>query len=125
MVEKNHNSILPSSNRKHYQLNVPSSLVYSNDNDEMVHCILSLCSKHITPIILCCQENAKFYSGKNVITVASKYDLAQYSKNLFSCLHNACSFHPDWILIEGVNKEGLGLAIMNRLENICLEHFIM
>ena len=73
-------------------------------------------------------ENREFYSPgnaiNNVIPIASKCDLESYSKNLFSSLRKASSLSPDMILIEGVKKEGLGIAIMNRLLNVCNNHYI-
>lgn len=41
--------------------------------------------------------------------------LEEISHNIFSLLREADTYNPEIILIEGVSKEGLGLAIMNRL----------
>lgn len=41
--------------------------------------------------------------------------LEEISHNIFKLLRLADTYNPDIILIEGVSKEGLGLAIMNRL----------
>ena len=41
--------------------------------------------------------------------------LEEISHNIFKLLRQADTYNPDIILIEGVSKEGLGLAIMNRL----------
>ena len=41
--------------------------------------------------------------------------LKDISHNIFKLLREADKYNPDMILIEGVSKEGLGLAIMNRL----------
>lgn len=111
--------MLPSNNLEHYQLNVNSTLVYDQDNQKMVDRICSLSNHYKTPVVLCCYENMNCYSAKSVIGIASKNDLENYSKNLFSSLRKASSLSPDMILVEGVKKEGLGIAIMNRLENIC------
>lgn len=124
VLEDGKNNILPSSNMKHYQLDSPSILVYSKNNQKMIEKILSLMKNYKNPIILCCTENAKFYPSKNVLTIASKDNLEKYSKNLFSSLRKAVSFSPDVILMEGVKKEGLGIAIMNRLFNVCNGSYI-
>lgn len=128
ILEENGNNILPSSNMKHYQLNAKSILVFSEDNQKMIDKIIHLSKDYKSPIILCCTENAKFYSRenaiKNVIPIASKCDLKVYSKNLFSSLRKASSLSPDMILIEGMKKEGLGIAIMNRLLNVCDNNYI-
>ena len=41
--------------------------------------------------------------------------LEEISHNIFRLLRLADTYNPDLILVEGVKKEGLGLAIMNRL----------
>ena len=119
LQDNNENNLLPSSNMKHYQLDTKATLVYDKDNQKMVEKIIHLSKYFQNPVILCCKENVKFYSISNIIAIASKYDLPNYSKNLFSCLREASTFLPDMILVEGVAKIGLGIAIMNRLENIC------
>lgn len=124
ILEKNGNNILPSSNMKHYQLDTPSILVYSKDDQKMIDKIMALIKNYKKPIVLCCTENAKFYPSKNVITIASKNNLEEYSRNLFSSLRKSSSFSPDVILIEGVKKEGLGIAIMNRLLNVSNDNYI-
>lgn len=119
VLEEGKNEILPSSNLKHYQLDNHSTLVYHDNNQKMITKIIDLAKDYANPVIVCCEENASFYPFSNVVPVASKYCLEDYSKNLFSCLRKASSLSPDMIFIEGVKKEGLGIAIMNRLENVC------
>ena len=41
--------------------------------------------------------------------------LEEISYNIFRLLREADKYNPSIILIEGVSREGLGLAIMNRL----------
>lgn len=124
ILEKTKNHILPSSEMKHYQLDITSILVYNKDDKKMIDNILKLSKNYANPLILCCEEHMKFYTDKNIITIASRENLEDYSKNLFSCLNSVSSFSPDVVLIEGVEKEGLGIAIMNRLENVCNLQYI-
>lgn len=128
ILEENENSILPSSNMKHYQLDTESILIYSKDNQKMIHKIADLSKDCKSPVVLCCQENAEFYANqdtiKKVIVIASKDNLEEYSRNLFSSLRKASSLSSDKILIEGVNKDGIGIAIMNRLLHACNHHYI-
>lgn len=119
VLEEGKNDILPSSNLDHYQLNKPVRLIYHDMNQEMIDEMIRSAKKYANPVIICCEENAPFYTFTNVIVIASKYCLEDYSKNLFSCLRQASSLSPDIIFVEGVKKEGLGIAIMNRLENVC------
>lgn len=128
LLEEKKNNILPSSKMEHYQLDVNSTLVYSEDNEKMIDKIIHLSKDYKTPVVLCCTENASFYSTKNgiknVISIASKYNLEDYSKKLFSSLRKVSPLSPDMILIEGLKKEGLGIAIMDRLLNVCKNNYI-
>lgn len=128
VLEENKNKILPSSDMKHYQLDINSTLIYSENNQEMVNKIIDLSKNYKKTIVLCCTENETFYSTtnsiKNVICVASRNDLETYSKNLFSSLRKASLFPSEMIFVEGVKKTGLGIAIMNRLQNVCNDNYI-
>ena len=50
--------------------------------------------------------------------------LEEISQNIFTLLRKADKCNADIILIEGVEKTGLGLAIMNRLIRACAHEFI-
>lgn len=119
VLEEATSTILPSSMMNHYQLNASCILVYDEDNRKMVEKIIALSKEYENPVILCCKENVTYYSAKQTVAIASKDDLVDYSKNLFSSLRKADSFSPNMILVEGVKKQGLGIAIMDRLENVC------
>ena len=129
ILEEPKNNILPSSDLKHYQLDTKSILVFSENNSLMVNKILNLNLNVNNAVIVCCLENVQFYTQtiaiKQIIPVASRNDLIAYSKNLFSALQKASSIAPDIIFLEGVKKEGIGIAIMNRLQNICNNNSII
>ena len=65
------------------------------------------------------QSKVKNIPPENFIAVASKDNIEEYGKNIFSALRKADDLHVDVILIEGVEKQGLGIAIMNRLLRTC------
>lgn len=50
--------------------------------------------------------------------------LEEVTKNIFKILRKVDSYNPDIVLIEGVQKDGLGLAIMNRLIRACEHNYI-
>ena len=50
--------------------------------------------------------------------------LEEISKNIFTLLRKVDSYNADLVIIEGVKKEGLGLAIMNRLIRACEHNYI-
>ena len=51
----------------------------------------------------------------NFIDIGPKNDLENYAREIYSALRKADKLKPKIILIEGVKKEGIGIAIMNRL----------
>lgn len=119
VLEESQTDLLPSSKLQHYQLNIEACLVYSEENQKMIDKIIEQSNYYPSSVVLCSEENLPLYPLPNVISIASKYDLENYSRNLFSAFRKASSLSPSIIFIEGVKKEGLGIAIMNRLENIC------
>lgn len=118
------NSGLPSSTLKHYQLHVKSVLVYSNDTQKMINEINSISKKYKNAIILSFSENTANYINNKVIDIGSKYNLPEVSKNIFSNLHKAEELKPEILLIEGCKSKDLGLALMDRLLNVCNHNYI-
>lgn len=115
-------SDLPSSNYEHYTLNSKSLLVISNDNEKMVSKINEIANTYSYPVIISKHENINKYNVKTVIDMGSCLD--DIAKNIFTNLRKADSFSPDMVIIEGVQNEGVGLAIMNRLIKAC-DNFII
>ena len=129
ILENTINELLPSSHLNHYQLDGNAFLVYSEENEKMTQKIIDLSNNYQHATILCCAENAHLYKMQNrhiqnVMVIASKNNLTEYSKNLFSCLRKASSLSSDILLLEGVKKENLGIAIMNRLLHVCNGNYI-
>lgn len=118
------NNQLPSSALKHYQLNVKSILIYSNDTKKMIDEINSISKKYKNTVILSFSENTDNYINNHVINIGSKSNLAEVSKNIFSNLRKAEKLNPDIILIEGTERKYLGLALMDRLLNVCNYNYI-
>ena len=95
---------------KHYAPNTKCLLVYSKNENNLKNII----RKHLTDktIIL----------GSNKLSDITCYKFINYgntleeiSHNIFSLLRKCDTYNADLIIIEGVEKVGLGLAIMNRL----------
>lgn len=115
---------LPSHELKHYQLNTKCILVYSQDTHQMIQKINELAKKEKKVVILSFSENVKSYTHYPVIDIGPKKDLNLVSKNLFTNLKVAENLKPNVILIEGIQKTGLGLAIMNHFLQVCGENYI-
>ena len=118
------NTQLPSNTLKHYELNVKSVLIYSNDTQKMINEIKKLSKKYKNAVNLSFSENATNYINNTVIDIGSKSNLAEVSKNIFSNLRKAEELKTEIILIEGTERKDLGLALMDRLLNACNHNYI-
>lgn len=116
---------LPSNNLKHYQINSKALLVYGKDILKVTPKIKEISLSYDFPVIITYSENISNYKGLNVIELGSKYNLKEVSKNMFNKIRQAELLNPDIIIIEGIEQDGIGLAIMNRLLNICNSNFIL
>ncbi len=122
---ENDTVLSPGMKHSHYAPNSKCLLVYGKDNDILVDKINELAKNYSNPLVITNNENVEKYSGiSHVLTVGSKYDLLEISHNIFSILRKIDSYHADMVLIEGVSKNGIGLAIMNRLIRACSYHYI-
>ena len=119
---ENNNANLPSSNYNHYTLNSKSLLVISNNNEKMLSKINEIANSYSSPVIIAKHENIDKYNGKLVIDMGN--NLEEIAKRLFANLKKADCLLPDIVIIEGVQNDGLGIAIMNRLMKACQENFI-
>lgn len=117
-------SNLPSHDLKHYQLGVPSILISGKNEEKTITKIKEIAKNYDFPILLTFSENQNQYHTIHVMDIGSKNNLEEISKNIFTKLRQAEKLKPDIIIIEGVEKKGLGLAIMNRLLNVCNHHCI-
>ena len=108
----------------HYTPNSNCLLVYGNDNKKMVEKIKEIAKKYAKPCILALHENISFYEDNIVIDIGSKTNLNEIAKNIFANLRKADNLNPDIIIIEGIPKDGIGTAIMNRLMRACKGNFV-
>ena len=122
---KNDEKVLsPGMKYRHYAPKADCILVYSEDNEKMIKKIQEITKKYTNPLVISCNENAKYYDVKNKILYGSKENLNEIAQNIFKDLRKVDSFKPDIVIIEGVKNDGIGLAIMNRLIRACEYHYI-
>lgn len=114
----------PGMKHKHYAPNTKCVMVYSKDNSKLVNKINSLVLDNNNVLVVSTSENINNYKSKYILDVGSKYNLDEISKNIFSTLRKVDSYNVDLVIIEGISKEGLGLAIMNRLIRACEYNYI-
>lgn len=106
---------------KHYAPNTKCILVYSKDTDKMIKKINELAQNKNT-VVLCKSQNLNKYNVEHKLDMGET--LEEITHNIFALLRKADIYGADLILIEGVEKTGLGLAIMNRLIRASAHEFI-
>ena len=78
-------------------------------------------------IIVAKEENITKYNNSNIlkcINMGSGKDLEEISRNIFHILRKIDEYNVDIVFIEGVSKERIGIAIMNRLIRACSYNII-
>lgn len=114
----------PGMKYKHYAPNTKCKLVYSKDNEGMVEKITELSTGYDNVTVICCNENMDKYNGKQVLTYGSKGNTEEIASNIFTLLRKVDSLNTDIVFIEGMEKAGIGIAIMNRLIRACSHEYI-
>ena len=122
-VEENVKPESPGMTYKHYAPITKCKLFYGTDELDVLFEI----NKHISiansnAVVIGFEEHQskmRKLPPENYIAVAKMGDIETYARNIFAALRKADSMNADVILIEGVEKVGLGIAIMNRLLRTC------
>ena len=65
--------------------------------------------------IITTDENIDRFKNCEVLSLGRKYDLNEIAKNLFETLRKGDDLGVEYILCQGFEEDGVGLAIMNRL----------
>ena len=107
---------------RHYAPNAKCILVYSKENDKLIEKIKEIATEYKNPLILSKTENSPKLKEFKTIDIGNS--LEDISKNIFTILRKVDGYNPDIVIIQGVEKEGLGLAIMNRLIRACEYNYI-
>lgn len=105
-------------------MNKKCVLVYYENNEKLIDKINDIIKDYTNPVIISSFENKDKYNCNNIVPISSKTDLQEFSKNIFTTLHNLENTSYDTIIIEGVKPSGLGVAILNRLIYTCNDTFI-
>lgn len=106
---------------KHYSPDTTCILVYSKDNEKMIQKIKEISQNQKTAIIGRTRNIRKYDSE---VKLAMGDTLEEISNNIFTLLRKVDKYGVELVAIEGVEKEGLGLAIMNRLLRACAHNYI-
>ena len=117
-IEENDKVLSPGMKYKHYAPNTKCVMVYSKNNNKLISKIKEIETSNT--LVICNELNKNNY--KKCISYGTT--LEDIAHNIFKILREVDNYNVDLVIIEGVGKEGLGLAIMNRLIRACSHNYI-
>ncbi len=126
-IEKNQKVESPGMKYKHYAPETKCKLIYfESETDEIANIKKLIEENQGDVVILGFSEHKEKInlSQERFIDIGSKEDLDEIAKKIYSSLRKADKIKPKIILIEGIKREGLGIAIMNRLLRTCEYDYI-
>ena len=114
----------PGMKYRHYAPESKCTLVYcENDLDQVFYLKKFIKEFQGNVVVIGFDEHKEklLVDDDRFISMGNRNNLDYYAKNIYSALRRADEIKPKMILIEGVRKQGIGFAIMNRLLRTC-EH---
>lgn len=118
----------PGMKHRHYAPNTKTLLIDSVDNNKVKEKVLEILNenKNKKISIISYDENKRLYEDFNIkfLSFGKLEDLNTVSRNIFHVLREVDNINVDLCIIQGVSKNGIGLAIMNRLIRSC-EHNVI
>ena len=121
-IDENEKVESPGLKHKHYAPTTPVEMMYSEDEADLVFEINREIRKYKGDVVVLGFEEHRakmVISEHRFINMGSRKNLEEVAKNLYSNLRKADRLGGQIIIIEGLRKEGLGVAIMNRLLRSC------
>ena len=112
----------PGMKYRHYAPETQCLLVNCEDDLDQVFYLKKIIKEYQGNVVVIGFEEHRektLLDEERFISVGNKNDLESYAKNIYSALRKADQVRPKIILIEGVKREGLGYAIMNRMIRTC------
>ena len=111
----------PGMKYRHYAPNTKCMMVYSKNEEAMENKINELINEK-NALVVCRDKNFDKYATKNKIKMGNSLD--EMAHNIFSILRQVDNYNVDIVIIEGMQKDGLGLALNNRLLRACEYNYI-
>ncbi len=112
----------PGMKYRHYAPNSKCLLVYSETEKKLIDEINKQIQNTKNVLVLARTRHLDKYNTTSKLDMGDS--LEDISKNIFTLLRKVDSYNADLVIIEGVKREGLGLAIMNRLIRACEHNYI-
>lgn len=123
-VEKSEKVESPGMKYKHYAPNTKCILVDILDEQKQIERINKIIEQNKNICVIGFKEHRDKVKCDKYIEISSINDLSEFSKRIYTELRKVDNYNADLIIIEGVSKYGIGLAIMNRLIRTCAYNII-
>lgn len=107
----------PGMKYRHYAPKAKCVLVYSKDEEKLIDKINELISQNKKVLVLGRTKHLEQYHTDYKLDMGNT--LEEIAHNIFRRLREVDEYSMDFVIIEGVEKNDLGLAIMNRLLRAC------
>lgn len=114
-------ALSPGLKHKHYAPKAEVKVVLGPD-DLRAQYILDSAAKDARPCVLCLEGRRGLYPGLTVLSAGNTPE--DYAHNLFAALRHADEIGCTQVYAEGLSLEGVGLAVMNRVERAAGFHVI-
>lgn len=117
----------PGMKYRHYAPETSCKLIHCQDDLDQVFYLKKFVKEYQGNVVVIGFEEHKdklLLDEDRFISIGKKDNLNSFAKNIYSALRKADQMKPKMIFIEGVKKEGLGYAIMNRLIRTCEYNFL-
>ena len=111
----------PGMKYRHYAPNTKCMMVYSKNEEAMVNKINEFINDK-NALVVCRDKNYDKYATNYKIKMGNS--LEEIAHNIFSILRQVDKYNVDIVIIEGMQKDGLGLALNNRLLRACEYNYI-
>ncbi len=126
-IEQDEKIESPGIKHKHYAPETPAQIFYSEDDQYLVFQMNHVIKSYESDVVVLGFDEHKdkiVVSENRFINLGSQRNLDEIARNIYSALRKADKLGAQIILIEGIRKEGLGIAIMNRLLRSCGYNYI-
>ena len=112
-LAENERPLSPGMKYRHYAPTCP--LILLDGDEDSIEAFLINEEKNRKIAILCYDEEAEKYKSSILLPIGKKDDVSSHAKKLFSHLREADKFSPDVIYAHIPSKDGIGLALYNRM----------
>lgn len=121
-IKENQSVESPGMKYRHYAPKTKCVLVENSENQ--IDIINNILKENENACVVGFSEDKDYIRTKKFIDLGSKNNLEKIAHNIFSALREIDKENVTLAIIEGVEKKGLGLSIMNRVVRACENNII-